>query len=193
MIPAEPVTCAARPEGAVAARWSRICVTTTSAASPAEAMFRFTVRSSRTPSLLRSIDASSGREVAESTLVTAARSSAGASALVTHAATSCTYVWSASVSPASRENVSVAELLDDAPGKAFSTALSAWTDGAYAGRKEAWSAAPEEASDGANRTDSTARTTQAMTMRKRSLYVRIPSRSNIACLRRRASRLPARV
>ncbi len=187
VIPAAPVTCTARPAGAPA-RWSRSCVTIVSARPPAEPTLRFTVRSSSTPSELRSIDASSGRELAESTLSTASRSSRGASALVVHVATLSRYARSTSVSPSSRENVSVAELDAAAPGNAFSSASAAWTDGAYPGRKEAWSAAPAEASDGANVTDSTAATTQTMTMRYLSLYARTPIRSNIACLHGRARR-----
>ncbi len=192
VIPAAPVTWTARPAGAVVARWSRSCVTIVSARPPAEPTFRFTVRSSSTPSELRSIDASSGREAAESTLSTASRSSWGASALVVHVATRSRYARSASVSPSSRENVSVAELDAAAPGNAFSRASAAWTDGAYSGRKEAWSAAPAEASDGANLTDSTAAMTQTMTMRYLSLYARTPIRSNIAGLHGRASTTSAR-
>ena len=81
-----PVTWASRPAGAVATRWSRIAEITASAPLPAAVTSRLTAIISSLPSALRSIEASSGRLSTVATLVTASRTTAGASPLVSQAA-----------------------------------------------------------------------------------------------------------
>jgi hypothetical protein len=115
-------------------RWTRSAATTASAPPLAAGTSRLRVIRSSSPSSLRSIDSSSGRLAAVATSVTALRTTAGASALVAHAASCSTYARSSSVSPPSRENESVAELVDVEPGNAASSAWRAWTAGALAGR-----------------------------------------------------------
>ena len=92
LIPAWPVTCTARPTGAAVvepageAIWSRSAVTMASASPPAELTLRLTLIISTASSPLRSMEASSGRVVAESIEVTASRTTSGAAVLVIHEA-----------------------------------------------------------------------------------------------------------